>query len=159
MPAELEASMHRASLRLLALSAGLLASLHASPAAGPEPGLWDVSADMAIAAAPDFKLEPVTLRQCFSAADVRDPSRMLGGMATAGAGNCTFSDKRESPGHADFSFRCEGLLAISGRGSVDYTAQAMQGRLELGFAASAGENAQRAESVSRISAKRVGPCP
>ena len=151
--------MHRASLRLLALSAGLFASLHALPAPGPEPGLWDVSADMAIPTVPDFRQEPVTLRQCFSAADVRDPGRMLGGMANAGAANCTFTDKRESPGHADFSVRCDGLLAISGRGSVDYTAQSMQGRLEIGFAASPGENAQRVESVSHISARRVGNCP
>lgn len=151
--------MHRASLRVLALSAGLFASLHALPAAGPEPGLWDVSADMAIPTAPDFRQEPVTLRQCFSAADARDPSRMLGGMANPGAANCRFSDKRESPGHVDFAVRCEGLLGISGRGSADYTASTLEGRLELTFTVSAGENAQRVESVSRVSARRVGNCP
>jgi hypothetical protein len=151
--------MHRLSLRLLSLSAGLLASLHALPASGPEPGLWEVSADMAIPTAPDFKQEPVTLRQCFSAADVRDPSRMLGGMTNAGAANCRFSDKRESPGHVDFAVRCDGLLEIAGRGSVDYTARTLQGRLDLGFAVSAGENAQRVESVSHVSAKRIGNCP
>lgn len=145
-------------LRQFMFAVGLIASCHAAAAGGPEPGMWELSADLAVPFAPGFKQQPVVLRQCLTAADAGDPSRVLNGVANPGASNCRFTDKRESPGHADFAVRCDGLFAISGRGSVDYTPDSIQGRLDIGFSTGADGNTQRIESVSRVTGRRVGNC-
>ena len=137
---------------------GLLASCHALAAGEPEPGLWELSADLAVPSEPGFKQEPVKMNQCLGAAEVRDPGRLLMSIANPGAGNCSFSDKRESPGHTEFTLKCSGLFAISGRGSVDYTPNSMQGRLNIGFSISSEGASPRVESVSQIRGKRIGGC-
>jgi len=145
-------------LRQIVFAVGLAVSCHALAAGEPEPGLWELSADLAVPSAPGFKQEPVALRQCLTAADARDPSRVLSSVANPGASNCSFTDKRESPGHTEFAVRCEGLFAISGRGFVDYTPSSIQGRLDIGFSLSSAGAPQRVESVSRVSGRRIGNC-
>ncbi|OGA33069.1 MAG: hypothetical protein A3G80_06590 [Betaproteobacteria bacterium RIFCSPLOWO2_12_FULL_62_13b] len=145
-------------LRQFVFAVSLVASCHALAAGGPEPGMWELSADLAVPFAPGFKQEPVALRQCLTAADAGDPSRVLNGVANPGASHCRFTDKRESPGHTDFAVRCDGLFAISGRGSVDYTRSSIHGRLAIGFSAGAAGNIQRVESVSRVTGRRIGNC-
>jgi len=54
--------------------------------------------------------------------------------------------------------RCDGLFAISGRGSVDYTPSSIQGRLDIGFSTGSTGNPQRVESVSRVTGRRIGNC-
>lgn len=148
----------RLSLHQIVCAVGVLVSCHTLAADDPEPGMWEISADMAVPSTPGFRQDPIALRQCLSATDARDPSRLLTGMANPGASNCSFTDKRETPGHTDFAMRCEGLFAISGRGSVDYTPGTMQGRLNFTFSGGASDDTQRVESVSRIIAKRIGTC-
>ncbi len=145
-------------LRPFVFAIGFVASSHALAAGEPEPGLWELSADLAVPSAPGFKPEPVAVRQCLSVADARDPSRLLTGIANPGASNCNFTDKRESPGHTDFAVSCEGLFAIEGRGSVDYTPSSIRGRLDISFRTGSADNTQRVESVSRISGRRIGNC-
>lgn len=124
----------------------------------PEPGLWEISADMSVPASPGFKQAPVAVQQCFSAADARDPSRLLMGVGNPGASNCRFSDKRETAGHTDFAVFCEGTFAISGRGSVDYTPHTLQGNLNMNFVTGIPGDNQRVSAVSRITGKRLGSC-
>lgn len=145
-------------LRQFVFAAGLVASCHVWAAGGPEPGMWELSADLAVPFAPGFKQEPLVLRQCLTAADAVDPSRVLNSVANPGASNCRFTDKHESPGHTDFAVRCDGLFAISGRGSVDYTPSSIQGRLDIDFSTGADRNAERVESVSRVTGRRISNC-
>jgi hypothetical protein len=95
------------------------------------------------------------VRQCFSAADVRDPARVTSGITNPGASACVFSDKHGSPGHLEFAVRCEGSYAVTGRGTVDFTPNSFQSVLNLNFNAGA---AQPAGSVSRVSGRRLGNC-
>jgi len=144
-------------VRQFVFAVSLVASCHAWAAGGPEPGMWELSADLAVPFAPGFKQEPVVLRQCLTAADAGDPSRVLNSVANPGASNCRFTDKRESPGHTDFVLQCDGLFAITGRGSVDYTPGSIHGRLDIGFVTADG-NAKRVEAVSRVTGRRIGNC-
>ena len=73
-------------LRQFVIAFGFIASCYALAAGEPEPGLWELSADLAVPSEPGFKQEPITLSQCLSASDVRDPSRLLMGIANPGAG-------------------------------------------------------------------------
>lgn len=140
------------SAALFALGAGTLSANQ------PEPGLWEITADMSVPSAPGFKQSPVAVQQCFSAADARDPSRVLMGISNPGASNCRFSDKRETSGHTDFAVSCQGLFAITGLGSVDYTPTSLQGHLNMQFASGIAGDNQRVSAVSRITGKRVGSC-
>ncbi len=124
----------------------------------PEPGLWEITADMSVPSAPGFRQAPVALQQCFSAADARDPSRVLMGISNPGASNCRFSDKRETSGHTDFTVACQGLFAITGLGSVDYTPTSLQGHLNMQFVSALSGDNQRINAVSRITGKRIGSC-
>lgn len=136
----------------------LFASPPALSAGEPEPGLWQFSADLSIPSAPGFNQQPVSINQCLRASDVQDPSRVLTGIATPGASGCTFSNKRESAGHTDFSVQCEGLFALSGTGSVNYSPSSMDGQLNVSFGGGGGATLPRVESVSRIKATRLGGC-
>jgi hypothetical protein len=145
-------------LRQFVLAVCLIASCQASAAGGPETGMWELSADLAVPFAPGFKQAPVALRQCLTAADTGDPSRVLNSVANPGASNCRFTDKRESPGHTDFVLQCDGLFSIMGRGSVDYTPGSIHGRLDIGFVTGADGDAKRVEAVSRVTGRRIGNC-
>ena len=141
------------------ISAALLASSATVASANqPEPGLWEITADMSVPSAPGFKQAPVAVQQCFGAADARDPSRILMGVSNPGASNCRFSDKRESAGHTDFAVFCEGLFAIAGRGSVDFTPNSLRGDLNMNFVSGTPGDTQRVNAVSRITGKRIGSC-
>ena len=78
-----------------ALLVVLLSPLGAQ-AADISPGLWAITMETRTSAAPGFQPAPVTVNQCFTAADARDPSAILGGTPTEfqnkisakRAGNC-----------------------------------------------------------------------
>ncbi len=57
------------------------------------PGLWQLTIETRVNATPGFVPAPYTLNQCFTAEDVRDPSRVLSGVANPGASDCTYTDK------------------------------------------------------------------
>ena len=145
-------------IRLGLLVLGLAASPFAAAQADIRPGLWDMSVEFSVPADPAFKQLPISRPQCLTAADARDPSRLLAEMSVPGATGCAVSGKAGSSGHFEFDVKCEGIFAIGGHGSVDYTPDAMQGTLNLDFNLGDPGAAKRTGSVSRIAARRVGDC-
>ncbi len=147
--------------RMLALGALVLA-LGASPNAlaqnDVQPGQWQMSVEFSVPSEPGFKQPPMSRSQCLTAADARDPGKLLTEMSVPGASGCAFSDKKESPGHLEFAVKCEGTFGIGGRGSVDFTPTSLQGTLDLDFNAGEAGGTKRTGSVSKLSAKRIGDC-
>ena len=118
------------------------------------PGLWQLSVETRVSAAPGFAPVPYTMNQCFTAADARDPSRVLGGVANPGASGCTYTDKAYRGNTFRFTMQCGGAFAISTHGDVSFTATTLDGTIT----ASADVGGQKTELNSRISGKRIGGC-
>ena len=111
-------------VRLGLLVLGLAASPFAVAQTDIRPGLWDMSVEFSVPADPAFKQPAISRPQCLTAADARDPSRLLAEMSVPGATGCAISGKTASSGHLEFEVKCEGIFAIGGHGSVDYTGRA-----------------------------------
>ena len=114
-----------------AILAALQAAAYCTPglAADMSPGLWEITLESRVAAEPGFAPEPFRLRQCLTAADTRDPSALLGGMANPGASGCTYTRKAYVGDSFHFSMQCAGSLAIQSQGEVSFTANTMSGSI------------------------------
>ena len=145
-------------LRLGVLVLGLAASPFAAAQTDIRPGLWDMNVEFSVPADPAFKQPAISRPQCLTAADARDPSRLLAEMSVPGATGCAISGRTASSGHFEFDVKCEGLFAIGGHGSVDYTPDALQGTVNLDFSLGDPGAGKRTGSVSRIAARRAGDC-
>ena len=144
-------------VRLGLLVLGLAASPFAAAQADIRPGLWNMSVEFSVPADPAFKQPAISRPQCLTAADARDPSRLLAEMSVPGATGCAISGRTASSGHFEFDVKCEGIFAMGGHGSVDYTPDALQGTVNLDFGLG-DAGAKRTGSVSRIAARRNGDC-
>jgi len=144
-------------VRLGLLVLGLAASPFAAAQADIRPGLWNMSVEFSVPADPAFKQPAISRPQCLTAADARDPSRLLAEMSVPGATGCAISGRTASSGHFEFDVKCEGIFAMGGHGSVDYTPDALQGTVNLDFGLG-DAGAKRTGSVSRIAARRAGDC-
>jgi hypothetical protein len=139
-----------------AILAAIQAAAFCTPglAADMSPGLWEITLETRFAAQPGYTPEPVRLQQCLSAADARDPSALLGGMANPGASGCTYTDKAYTGNSFRFSMHCAGSLALQTQGEVSFTADAMTGSITA-IANVAGE---KTEISNKVSARRLGGC-
>jgi hypothetical protein len=118
------------------------------------PGLWQLTLETRVAATPGFAPAPYTLNQCLTAADARDPSRVLGGVANPGATGCTYRDKGYSGNTFRFTMDCAGTLGMTTQGNVSFTSTTLDGTIT----ATANLGGQKVEFSNRISGKRVGGC-
>lgn len=118
------------------------------------PGLWQLTIETRVSATPGFVPAPYTLNQCFTAEDVRDPSRVLGGVANPGASGCTYTDKAYTGNTFRFRMQCAGTFGISTRGEMSFTATTLDGTIT----ATADVGGQKTEFSNRISGKRIGGC-
>ena len=126
----------------------------ASLAADMSPGMWEITLEARVAAQPGFAPEPFRLTQCLTAADTRDPSKVLGGLANPGASGCTYTDKVYAGNTFRFSMQCAGNFAIQSQGEVSFTADAMNGTIT----AVANVGGQKTEFSNKVSARRLGGC-
>jgi hypothetical protein len=140
----------------LAILTAVQAAAFCTPglAADMSPGLWEITLETRIAAQPGFVPEPVRLQQCLTAADVRDPSALLGAMANPGASGCIYSDKAYAGDSFRFSMQCSGSLAIHSHGEVTFSADAMSGSIS----AVANAGGEKIELDNKVSARRLGGC-
>jgi hypothetical protein len=138
------------------ISAALLAAAFSRPglAADMSPGLWEITLETRVAAQPGFNPEPFRLQQCLTAADAKDPSALLGGLANPGAGGCSYSDKSYSGNTFRFSMRCGGSFGIKSHGEVTFSANTMTGTIS----AIADVGGEKTELSNKISARRLGGC-
>jgi hypothetical protein len=117
-------------------------------------GLWQLTIQTRVSATPGFEPAPYILNQCFTAADVRDPSQILGGISSPGASDCTYTSKAYSGNTFRFSMQCAVSLGISTRGEERFTATTLDGTLT----AITDVSGQKTEFSNRISGKRIGGC-
>lgn len=143
----------RASRLLLSALLGAAFS-NTACAADMAPGLWEITVESRFAAQPGYAPEPVRVKQCLSAADAKDPSALLGGMANPGASGCTYSDKSYSGNTFRFSMLCSGSFALQSRGEVSFSADAMNGTID----AIATIGGTKTEFSNKVSARRLGGC-
>jgi hypothetical protein len=124
------------------------ASLLACPLAAlaVEPGEWELSVQAVMSGAP--QPAAATQTRCFTQADARDPSRMLGD-----GGTCKFSNKNDSAGTFTFDVDCTGPLPMQGKGSVIYSSNIVEGRLDLHATADSNFRMQ-----TIMKGRRLGPC-
>lgn len=99
-------------------------------------------------------MPPVQLRQCLTAADATDPSRLLGSIANPGASGCNYPDASYAGNTFSFVMTCAGTFAIKATGSVSFTATTMSGALNT----SANINGQSVSMKNLITATRLGDC-
>jgi hypothetical protein len=135
--------------RLLAILAAIPAICSAQTAISP--GLWQISLQLNTDA---VAMLPVTVNQCLTAADAKDPSKLLGSIASPGASGCTYTDKRYSGNTFSFAMTCSGTLAIKAAGQVSFTATTMSGTINT----NANINGQVVDMKNEVMAKRVGDC-
>ena len=94
--------------RILTLSLCALAMTSVALAEDITPGLWELSLEARIDAAPDFQPGPKTLNQFITKEAAKDPSKVLGPIASAGATECSYSDKSYVGWEFRFTMQCTG---------------------------------------------------
>jgi hypothetical protein len=122
-------------------------------AADVTPGLWEITVESRVPAA-GFSTGPLSLTQCFTTADARDPSRIVGPLATPGATGCDFTERSYSGSTFRFALDCQGSYGLKSRGSVTFGATSFEG----GFSATGNVGGQAVELENRVSGKRLGDC-
>ena len=138
---------------ILALLTALLPALSAH-AQDISPGLWDITLDTRVDAAPGFAPGPMRLSQCVTAADARDPGKLLTGLNNPGASNCTYTERSYSGSSLRFAMQCSGTYALSSRGEVRFSGSDFSGD----FTSTANIGGQSTEFRSRVSGKRQSGC-
>jgi Protein of unknown function (DUF3617) len=121
----------------------LIVLLAASPAwADIEPGSWELTVRMQI----QGMTEPQTITQvqCLTPEQAKDPGSLFGKSGPL----CEFSNRSDTGSTFTFDVACS--MQMRGKGSVRYTAQSLEGDLEIGF--------EGFSSRSRLSGRRLGGC-
>ena len=115
------------------------------------PGLWQISVQLNTEA---LAMQPVTVNQCLTAADAKDPSKLLGSIASPGASGCSYTNRSYSGNTFSFAMTCSGTLGINATGSVSFTGTTMSGTINT----SANINGEPVEMRNVVMAKRLGDC-
>jgi uncharacterized protein DUF3617 len=126
----------------------------AALAADMSPGSWEITMETRVPAEPGFAPPSYSMTQCFTDADARDPSRVLGGVSNPGATGCKYTDKSYSGNTFSFTMQCEGNFGIKASGRVSYTADTMNGMIE----STANVAGKPVQTQNKISARRLGGC-
>jgi hypothetical protein len=129
--------LHPSSLAFVILL-GLSGLSHAQSTSNQEvkdisPGLWEI---------------------VLTPADAARPEKLIAGIATEGAKNCSFSESSNSGGVAKFSNSCTGSYGIKTTGSLRFTATTIDGQMRS-IATVAG---QTTSFDSKVSARWLGAC-
>ena len=94
------------------------------------------------------------LTQCLTAADAREPAKLISSLATPGATGCNYTEKSYSGGVFRFALDCSGSYGLKSRGSVTFGADSFNGTIT----ATGSVGGQATEFQNRIAGKRVGSC-
>jgi len=120
-----------------------------------QPGQWEITLNMTTPNAPGQSFGPFSQSYCFSAADVIDPTRILGSVG-ATPGTCTYSNEQGSGNSLSFVISCQGIIPMVGSGQASWTADTMSATLEIS-ASIQGESISLS-THSTVSARRIGGC-
>src|SRR6185295_15800434 len=123
-------------------------------AADIEPGMWEFTATVQAEGLGSFqpKPGPIVNQRCITQEQAANPEKAP---TEAGAkGQCTFSNQRNTGIQFNFDVRCTAPFPVQGSGTMRYTAEAMEGDLDL-----AGDmQGMKFKTRSHINARRLGPC-
>jgi len=139
------------------MSKWLLAALFVPALAAAEniePGNWEFTVDVHAKGLGAFqpKPGPIVNTRCISAEQAANPAKVL---SDAGArGECQFSNERDSGSEFTFDVACTGRIPVHGSGKMRYSAQTLDGDLNLDGDA----QGMQFKTQSHVSAHRVGPC-
>lgn len=118
------------------------------------PGLWEITLESRVGAAPAWAPAPFTLSQCLTANDARDPSKLIGSISTPGAAGCNYTERNYSGSTFRFALECPGAFRIKSRGSVTFGATRFGGEIT----ATGNVAGQTTEFQNRVSGTRTGDC-
>lgn len=118
------------------------------------PGLWDITMESRVPAETGWTPTPFNLRQCLSASDARDPSRLVSSISTQGASGCNFTEKSYSAGAFRFAMDCAGSFGLKTQGTMVFGANSFSGTIT----ATGNLGGQTTEFQNRVSGKRIGGC-
>jgi len=131
----------------------LLLALAAAPAAtaGVQAGKWQLIVDVSLAqgAAP---AGPIVETRCISEAEAAHPEQLL---AQTGHERCVFSEARDTGAEYTFSVACQGgPVPITGHGLVRYTADTLDGTIDLVVE----QSNLKITTHSKVRGRRLGSC-
>jgi uncharacterized protein DUF3617 len=119
-----------------------------------EPGNWEFTVDVHAEGLGAFqpKPGPIVQTRCVSAEQAANPAKVLG---DAGArGECQFSNQRDTGSEFVFDVQCTGRIPVHGSGKMRYSAQTLDGDLDLDGDA----QGMQFKTRSHVNARRLGPC-
>jgi len=118
------------------------------------PGLWELSLEARVDSDAGSQPAPVTLSQCITKDDARDPSKILGPIAAAGATGCSYSKKSYVGQEFRFTMECSGTLELKTSGEVTFSATKLRGMI----ATSSSIDGKKVEIESALVGRRLGDC-
>jgi len=118
------------------------------------PGLWELSLEAKVEAEPGFQPGPMTLTQCITKQDALDPSKVLSPIASAGATDCSYTNKNYAGQEFRFTMQCSGTLKLTTTGEVTFSATTLRGAITT----SSLIDGKNVEFKSTLSGRRVGEC-
>ena len=118
------------------------------------PGLWELALEANVDAEPSFQPGPITVKQCLTKADARDPSKVLAPIATAGATGCSYSQKSYVGPKFRFAMQCSGTLELKTTGEVVFSATTLRGTITT----TSSVDGTTVELKSTLSGHRLGDC-
>src|SRR4051812_37875200 len=111
--------------------AAAMAIPFATQAAPIEPGNWEFTVDVHAEGLGAFqpKPGPIVQTRCISPEQAANPAKVLG---DAGArGECQLSNQRDTGSEFTFDVQCTGQIPVHGSGKMRYSAQTLDGDLNL----------------------------
>lgn len=118
------------------------------------PGLWELSLEASVDAAPGFAPGAMALNKCFSKADARDPAKFLAAVETSAAADCTFTDRTYVGDTFKFRMTCGGALHMQTSGEITFSATTLNGIVRT----SATLDGNVVEFKSTLAGRRLGDC-
>jgi Protein of unknown function (DUF3617) len=119
-----------------------------------EPGNWEFTVDVHAEGLGAFqpKPGPIVNTRCITAEQAANPAKVLG---DAGArGECQFSNQHDTGAEFTFDVQCTGRIPVHGSGKMRYSAQTLDGDMDL-----AGDaQGMKFKTRSHVNARRIGPC-
>jgi len=139
-------------MRRLLLAALLAPALAAAD--NIQPGNWEFSVEVHAEGLGAFqpKPGPIIQTRCISAEEAANPAKVLGEAGTRG--ECQFSNQRDTGSEFTFDVRCTAPVPVHGSGKVRYSAQTLDGDINLDGDA----QGMQLKTQSHVSARRLGPC-
>jgi hypothetical protein len=137
------------------IAAAALAVPVVALAAKIDPGNWEFTVNTeahGLGAFQPRERGPQTKTRCVTPAEAANPAKVVSD--AAGRGNCELSNEHDTGSDFTFDVSCSGRVDAKGSGKLHYSAESLQGNLDL----DAHAQGLHITTKSDISGRRIGPC-